>query len=284
MTETNVTVKAEGGSLRVRYEIPPWVDPKSVPKIFPAMIAANRGIEAVSKSRKNAQQGYSFRGIDQVYDMVHSVLAEAGVITIPRVLERKTHDRQTKAGGGMVLVEMHLEYWCYAEDGSALVIGPLWSEALDSSDKASNKCMSFGQKYALLQTFTIPTSDVSEGDRETHDRGQQAPQQQAPPQGTGGSTGAPESEKIGQVTAEKVYTAFGELGVTRAQLIKRMGVEVAAAPMHRLDELKGWRDEVSRDRKAAARIFGSSGTGERVLDINNRISNNAPHPQEGPPQ
>lgn len=279
--QENVTVRAEGGALRVRYEIPPWVDPKAVPKIFPAMIAANRGIEAVAKSRKNQQQGYNFRGIDAVYDMIHGVLAEAGIITVPRVLERKTTDRQTKSGGGMVLCEMHLEYWCYAEDGSALVIGPLWAEALDSSDKASNKCMSFGQKYALLQTFTIPTSDVSEGDRETIDRGDRAPQQQAPQQGqpdTGGKN------VIGQVTAEKVYTAFGDLGVTREQLSKKLGCDVASAPMQELEQLKAWRDEISRDRRAAAKIFGASGTGARVLDINNRISNNAPHPQEGPPQ
>lgn len=274
MAEANdmtVSVKYDGGT---RYEIPPWIAKDQVPKIFPAMIAANRGIEAVAKTRKNQQQGYNFRGIDQVYDMIHGVLAEAGVVTIPVVLERRTSDRLTKSGGGMVMCEMRLEYWCYAEDGSALVIGPLWSEALDNSDKASNKCMAFSQKYALLQTFTIPTSDVSEGDRETIERGQP---QQATTQASGSVP------IIGEATAAKVYAAFNELGITKEQLDKKLGMPVYACEAAALEPLKAWRDEVSRDKKAAARIFGS-GSGARVVDINNRINNNAPHPQEGPPQ
>lgn len=253
-----------------RYEIPAWISGDKTPKIFPAMIAANRLIEAVAKTSRNQQQGYSFRGIDAVYDMVHGVLAEAGIITIPRVLERRTSERKTKSGGDTSLVELEVEYWCYAEDGSALVIGPIWSEALDNSDKATNKALAFAQKYALLQTFTIPTSDVSEGDRETIERGQR----QEP--------AAKGEETIGEPTAAKVYAAFAELGITQEQLHEKLGRPVAVVPAAALEQLKEWRTEISNDKRRAVAIFGAPKS--RVVDINNRIANKAPHPQEGPPQ
>jgi hypothetical protein len=267
--EESTTIKTEGKP-RVRYEIPPWIAKDQVPKVFPAFIAANRAIEAVSKSRKNTQQHYNFRGIDQVYDMIHGVLADAGLVTVPVVLQRLASEQKSKSGSGMSLVEMESEYWCYAEDGSALVIGPLWSEALDMSDKATNKAMAFAQKYALLQTFTIPTSDVSEGDRETIERGtnqprqQQAPQQQQAQEPT--QDGA--SDLISDETAAKVYQAFGALGVTREQLHAKLGQPVAKTSLEMLGTLSGWRNDIEKDKRNAARIFGEPAAQARADALN----------------
>ncbi len=227
----------------IRYHIPVWVT--GTPKIFPAMIAANRAIESVAKGRKNVQQGYNFRGIDQVYDMIHGVLADAGIVTVPVVLERRTSQHNTKSGGSMTLVEIRVEYWLYAEDGSALVAGPLWAEGLDNSDKGSNKCMSFAQKYMLLQTFTIPTEDVAEGDRETHER---APAQQ--------HMRREDEPEIGVETAAKVLEAFGAIGVTRDQLKAKLGCEVQNAPVSRLDQLKAWKKMCDDDKRNIANVFG----------------------------
>lgn len=234
-----------------RYDIPPWIKPDTVPAIFPAMIKANREIEAVSKTRKNQQQGYNFRGIDQVYDMVHSVLADAGIFTAFEVLERRTSvNGKTSKGTEIVLTEIKVEYWFTAEDGSACIIGPVWAEGLDSADKGTNKCMSFAQKYVLLQTFTIPTSDVAEGDRETIERGQRAQQQDQPPVDEG---------PIGDEMATRIFSAFVALGVSKEQLLAKLNTDnVAGLNKAIVPELLGWRDEIAKDKGAIKRIFGGT--------------------------
>ncbi len=259
----------------IRYHVPVWVT--ACPKIFPAMIAANKAIEAVAKSRKNAQQQYNFRGIDQVYDMIHGVLADAGIVTIPVVLQRKTSEQATKSGGSMALVEMKIEYWCYADDGSALVIGPLWSEALDMSDKATNKALAFAQKYALLQTFTIPTSDVSEGDRETNERGAPPSQQQGSPREQ-----AQQAQVIGAVLGAKIVAAFGELGVTPDMLKAKIGTTVADAPFGMRERLADWRDQLASKKASVVSIFGASGTTDRAAALNDKLKNGPPEGSKAP--
>ncbi len=154
-------------NVSTRYDVPPWIKADTIPAIFPAMSAAMKSIEAVTKSRKNQDQNYAFRGIDQVYNMIHGVLAEQGITTPPRVTKRETGERKSKSGATMTWVCLEVEFAFTASDGSSMIVGPICSEALDMSDKAHNKALAFAQKYALLQTFTIPTEDVAEGDRET---------------------------------------------------------------------------------------------------------------------
>lgn len=135
-------------------------------------------LEAVGKEKKNIQQGFMYRGIDDVYNALHSVLAKHKVFTVPRVLGKTREERQTKTGGALTFAILEVEFTFFAEDGSsvtAVVIG----EGMDSGDKASNKAMAVAHKYALLQVFAIPTVDMDDPDSTTHDvapRTQQRPQ------------------------------------------------------------------------------------------------------------
>ena len=57
-----------------------------------------------------------------------------------------------------------------ADDGSALRVGPIYGEAMDSADKATNKAMSAAYKYAVMQAFAIPVAGQTldgEADDET---------------------------------------------------------------------------------------------------------------------
>src|SRR5690606_11320769 len=54
---------------------------------------------------------------------------------------------------------------------SKVTIGPIPAEGLDSGDKATNKALSAALKYALIQTFSIPTEDMAEGDAESPEKG-----------------------------------------------------------------------------------------------------------------
>ena len=128
------------------------------PLIFPKMIAIMRGVGKIGKDRENPSQHYAFRGIDDVYNELHNVLAKEGVITIPEVLEERAEDRQSSSGKQAIYRILKIKYQFCAEDGShvdATVIG----EGMDWGDKAANKAMSVAHKYALLQIFCIPTAE-----------------------------------------------------------------------------------------------------------------------------
>lgn len=124
----------------------------------------------IAKDRTN-QQGasYKFRGIDDVYNAVAPLLAEHGLVIIPRMLTRSCEDRQSKSGGALfyVTVEAEFDFVC-AEDGSK-AIARTFGEAMDSGDKATNKAMSAAYKYACFQTFAIPTEGDNDADAHTHE-------------------------------------------------------------------------------------------------------------------
>ena len=64
-----------------------------------AEVTAKMAKEGISKDRKNQQQGYNFRGIDDVYNILGSMFGEAGLIIHPRLTARNVIERQTKSGG-----------------------------------------------------------------------------------------------------------------------------------------------------------------------------------------
>jgi len=137
-------------------------------KIYQQIIECMREIKAIEKDQLNKQQGFKFRGIDQVYNALNPVLAKHGVFTVPMVLTVKTEEKTTKSGTVMTHVFAEIEYKFYANDGSH-VIAVVHGEALDSGDKALNKAMSIAHKYALLQVFAIPTAEEKDPDYQAHE-------------------------------------------------------------------------------------------------------------------
>jgi hypothetical protein len=125
-------------------------------KIYEAIPAILADVESIGKNRKNQQQGFSFRGIDDVYNAIHPLLAKHKVFPTCRIVEVKTEERTTKSGGALYLCTIKAEYTLWACDGSSVkteVVG----EGSDSGDKSHNKAMSAAYKYALFQLLCIPT-------------------------------------------------------------------------------------------------------------------------------
>lgn len=137
-------------------------------QIFGAMQHVMAAVEPVAKSRKNVQQDYQFRGIDDIYAALQAIMAKHGVFTIPTVLNDRTEDRTSKAGSLLIYRVLTIRYTFYcAADGSSIdsvVIG----EGMDSGDKASNKAMAVAHKYALLQAFCIPTKEPKDPENDHH--------------------------------------------------------------------------------------------------------------------
>src|SRR5688572_4488892 len=119
--------------------------------IYTAIAKVMLDVGAVGKSRKNQQQNYQFRGIDDVMAHVQEVMANHGVICVPSVRERERELIPTKSGGSMASVRLLVDHVFYASDGSSVICTTL-GEAMDSGDKASNKAMSAALKYALTET------------------------------------------------------------------------------------------------------------------------------------
>jgi hypothetical protein len=136
--------------------------------IYKAINNAMADIEAIGKNSKNMQQGFKFRGIDDVYNYLHGIFAKHKIFTITEVLEDKSEERQSKSGATLLYRILKIKYTVYAEDGSS-VSGIVIGEGMDSGDKASNKAMAIAHKYFLTQLFIIPTLDQSDPDEETHE-------------------------------------------------------------------------------------------------------------------
>lgn len=138
------------------------------PKIYGAIIDAMGQISAVSKSRTNGTQGFAYRGIDDVMNELHGILAKSRIFIVPTVLAEERATGTTSRGGTMFYTRLKIKFTFYADDGSnveSVVIG----EAMDTGDKASNKALSIGLKYALLQVFCIPTEDDKDPDAVSSD-------------------------------------------------------------------------------------------------------------------
>ena len=99
----------------------------------------------------------------------------------PTVLSRASEDRTTAKGGAMQCVTLSVEYRFFHADGSSISC-TVMGEGRDTSDKATNKAMAVAHKYALLQTFCIPTEDIGQDDPDAETPEPVQPRQDARPQ------------------------------------------------------------------------------------------------------
>lgn len=138
------------------------------PAIYGKLAAIMAEVEAIGKDKKNEQQNFKFRGIDDVYNALHPILAKHGVFSAPEVVKVEREERQTSKGGNLLYSIVTMRHHFFATDGSCVsttVVG----EGMDSGDKASNKAMAVAHKYALLQLLCIPTADMEDPDKTTHE-------------------------------------------------------------------------------------------------------------------
>lgn len=148
--------------------------------IFKKMSDVMKEIGFVGKDQKNQAQGFKFRGIDQFVNALYPALCKHGVFMTPRCVKEEHELKEVMRSSGKAGVDKHvtlmMEYDFFAEDGSKVTVGPVPAEGLDSGDKATNKALSAGLKYALIQTFSVPTEDMAEADFETPVIASTAPQ------------------------------------------------------------------------------------------------------------
>lgn len=149
-------------------------------QIYAAISAAMADISAIGKDKYNQQQGFKFRGIDDVMNALKPILTKNKIFAVPQVLEQMREIKVTAKGGELRYSLLKIAFRFYATDGSfveAVTLG----EGMDSGDKASNKAMAIAYKYALFQVFCIPTEEMTDPDSESYETKHEQPKPQSKP-------------------------------------------------------------------------------------------------------
>ena len=139
----------------------------SLPRVYAAINAITSAFAArgVAKERINLDDGYAYRGIDEVIERLAPLLGEHKLCILPRVLDRTQGERIDPDGEPLIHVTLRVAFDLVSvEDGSVHTIEVV-GEALDHSDKASAKAMTSAYKHAVLHAFCIPVSGREDGDR-----------------------------------------------------------------------------------------------------------------------
>jgi hypothetical protein len=182
--------------------------------IYTAISGIMSEIGAISKDKKNQQQGFMYRGVDDVMNALQPLLVKHKVFVVPEILEQIREDRTSSKGNALIYSVCKIKYTFFTDDGSnivAIVIG----EGMDSGDKATNKAMAIAFKYACFQVFCIPTEEMKDPDGEYHDLKPQDKPQEKP------------LEKPQQSTKPTItmITSIGELAQRKGIDLKAKGVE-----------------------------------------------------------
>ncbi len=140
-----------------------------VGKVYSAITAVAGALskQGIGKDQKNTMQGYEFRGIDDLYNVLGPILAEHKLCILPRVLARETIEGKTKKGGVSFHTMLDVEFdLVSAEDGSCHAVRTQ-GESIDTSDKSVNKALIAAYKYLAFIMFCIPVKGMADADRDT---------------------------------------------------------------------------------------------------------------------
>ncbi len=126
------------------------------PLIYSRMANVMKAVPAIGKHRQNREQGFQFRGIDDVYAALHDALIENKVFTTSEVLGLTKYTGTTKKGTDFTDHEVRVRWTFWTEDGSSVTSDTI-GYGRDYADKSASKAMAIAHKYALIQVFAIPT-------------------------------------------------------------------------------------------------------------------------------
>lgn len=142
------------------------------PRVYAAIanVMADIGASGIAKDRKNTQQGWAFRGIDDVMNAASGPMSARGLVPVPRVISRTQEERVSKGGAPLFWSFLELEVNFFsAEDGSCVTVRT-YGEAMDNGDKSTGKAFSYAYRDALVKTFCIPVEGTAgDADSITHE-------------------------------------------------------------------------------------------------------------------
>ncbi len=135
--------------------------------IYEAISKITQKLPAIPKTHQGQGVNYKFRGIDDIYQVLQPLMAEYQVNAWPEVLTERYETVTTKSGGTATrcFMKVKWKFVCAADPKTAEYV-TIASEALDTSDKATNKALTASDKYACLLLFKIPTEEPKDTEEE----------------------------------------------------------------------------------------------------------------------
>ena len=123
-----------------------------------------RRIGYVQKRGHNERFNYSYVTAADIAGSVGDILAELGVVVIPR-LEDISYESAVGRGEATRMARVVMAYTFADVDSGEEIIAKVAGQGLDPGDKAPYKAMTGALKYALLQSFLLATGDDPEDER-----------------------------------------------------------------------------------------------------------------------
>ena len=123
-----------------------------------------RRIGYVQKRGHNERFNYSYVTAADIAGSVGDILAELGVVVIPR-LEDISYESAVGRGETTRMARVVMAYTFADVDSGEEIIAKVAGQGLDPGDKAPYKAMTGALKYALLQSFLLATGDDPEDER-----------------------------------------------------------------------------------------------------------------------
>ena len=123
-----------------------------------------RRIGYIQKRGHNERFDYSYATAADIAGSVGDILAELGVVVIPR-LEEISYESAAGREEATRMARVVMAYTFADVDSSEEVIAKVAGQGLDAGDKAPYKAMTGALKYALLQSFLLATGDDPEDER-----------------------------------------------------------------------------------------------------------------------
>jgi hypothetical protein len=214
-----------------------------VKRVYAAISAVQTDLSrsGIAKGKKNTQQNFMFRGIDDVHNALAPIFAKHKLLMLPRIISREMMERGvTSSGNKMYGVVVNMEYdLISAEDGSIHIVRVV-GEAMDSGDKATNKALSVAYKYAAIQTFCIPLAGLDDADAHS-----------------------PKAQETIKQALDRMVPAFAELGVTKGKLEIKLGHPLGQCTKKEINELRGIYKTIADGTKTWIDYINPQGANEK---------------------
>lgn len=140
------------------------------PLIFQRMADIFKDVTAIEKAGVNRDQGFKFRGIEDVMNGLHDAFKKHGVFILTEIVNHECNAFETKRGTKGYHHQSRVKFRFVTVDGSECSVVSL-GEAMDYGDKGATKTISISLKYALTTMFLIPTKEAAaeDPDAQTHE-------------------------------------------------------------------------------------------------------------------
>ena len=128
-----------------------------------------RRVGYMEKDGYNQAQRYKYLSEAKIVEEIRGVMCDVGVIIVPHAdqVDVQVIERGGKSPTILTTIVSTYSFVC-ADDGDSIQVRVV-SQGTDTQDKGAFKSLTGGLKYALKQTFLIPTGDDPEKDDDQYD-------------------------------------------------------------------------------------------------------------------